>query len=75
MQEEVVALQHRWPLPQQHQLCARASGDWRGVWGGIALGTGRHRPHPRTPLRARLEQVGMKGSLCWSPLSPCIGPQ
>lgn len=31
MREEVVALRHRWPLPQQHQLCAGASGDWRGV--------------------------------------------
>lgn len=55
MQEEVVALRHRWPLPQQHQLCGRASGDWRGAWGGQHRAQAGCHPCPRMPLREATE--------------------
>lgn len=76
MQEKVVALRHLWLLPQQRQLCAQASRDWRRVCG--------HKPGvvpipTRCPKRPRQQQqlgwVGMKWALSWRFFLPCTVPQ
>lgn len=70
MQEKVVALKHLWLLPQQRQLCAQASRDWRRVCGDTA----GHRPGavpipthcPKRPRQQQgLEWVGMRKALSW----------
>lgn len=62
MQEEVVvALQHRWPLPQQHQLCAGTHGTGEGCAGvspGLVLIPACCSKRPLA--WQHLDQVGMK---------------
>lgn len=73
MWEEVVALQHRWPLPQQHQLSAWASRMGKSVQ-GIVLSLSVPSCHSERPQKQQhLGQVGMKGALSWTFCSPCTG--
>lgn len=80
MQEKVVALRHLWLLLQQHQLCAQASRDWRGV----CEDTAGHRPGvvpiptpcPKRPQQQQhLEWAGMKWAPSWRFFLPCTVPQ